>query len=136
MQNNSSYSLFLWRRLGALLYDSLLLIAIFFVITAIAVGFNSGEAITHPFYLVGMFPIAFLFYFWCWKRGGQTLGMQAWRIKLVNEQDTKLTTSQCVLRYVLGLILFGFTYFGALFHPKKRALHDSLSRTKIILKNK
>lgn len=119
-----------------MLYDSLLLIAIFFVITAFAVALNDGEAITHPFYLFGMYPIAFLFYFWCWKRGGQTLGMQAWRIKVVNEQDTKLTTSQCVTRYVLGSILFGFTYFGALFDPQKRALHDSLSRTKIINKIK
>lgn len=135
MQKSSSYSLYLWRRLGACLYDLLLLIAIFFVITAIAVGLNGGNAIEHPMYLIGMYPVAFIFFVWCWKRGGQTLGMQAWRLQLVSETNTELTTKQCAFRYFLGSICFGFTYFGALFDAKKQPLHDSLAGTKIIFKN-
>ncbi|MBX2836941.1 MAG: RDD family protein [Gammaproteobacteria bacterium] len=135
MQNNSSHQLLLWRRLLAFLYDGLLLIAIFFVITAIAVGLNGGEAITHPFYVLAMYPIAFVFYCWCWQRGGQTLGMQAWRLQLISEQTTKITFVQCLIRFFLGSILFFFTYIGAFFDAKNRPIHDQLSRTKIVLKS-
>ena len=72
------------RRLAAFLYDSLLLIALFMLLTAIAVRLNDGEAIEHLAYKFALLPIAWFFFAWFWSKSGQTLGMQAWRIKMTN----------------------------------------------------
>lgn len=136
MQNNSSLSSHVFRRCAAFLYDSLLLLALFFVVTSIAIAFNDGEAIkNYAFYLV-LLVVTFCFFCWFWRNGGQTLGMQAWRIKVVSESNAALSYSQCFKRFVLGTVLFGFTLVFAVFNAQGQGIHDRLSKTKIVFKNR
>lgn len=135
MHNNSKISALLLRRSCAFLYDCLLLIAIFFVVTSIAIAFNQGESINHSAYKFVLYVIAFLFFNWFWQHGGQTLGMRAWRIELQNDMPGSITLGQCARRYVTGTLTFGVTLVFALFDSRQRALHDRLSGTKIVLKN-
>jgi len=74
---NSTAPASLIRRLAAFLYDSLLLIALFMLLRL-----NNGEAIEHLAYKFALLPIAWFFFAWFWSKSGQTLGMQAWRIKM------------------------------------------------------
>jgi len=68
----------LLRRLGAFLYDILLLAAIWIIAGFIALPFHGGEAtIGNPWYQTYLFLISFSFFAWFWTRGGQTLGMRA-----------------------------------------------------------
>lgn len=73
------------RRLAAILYDSLLLIALLFVATAIVTlpfGNPSGTMLLFfQFFIFEIIPLIFFTGFWA--RGGQTLGMRAWRLKLI-----------------------------------------------------
>ena len=76
----------LCRRLGALLYDGILLLGILFLATAILLPFRGGRAFQtddwgYGIYLLG---VVFLFFGWFWTRDGQTLGMRAWKIRLTN----------------------------------------------------
>lgn len=140
MQNNSPLSTFIFRRIAAFLYDSLLLIAIFFVVTSIAIAINDGQAIKNHvfaagFYLV-LYGVGFLFFSWFWRHGGQTLGMQAWRIKVIANANDQLTYKQCAIRYLSGTFLFGVTMLVGLFRESGQGFHDSWSETKIIFKNK
>jgi len=136
MQNNSSSPAFIIRRIAAFLYDSLLLIAVFFVVTSIAIAFNEGNAIeNHAFKLV-LYAVGFLFFSWFWKNGGQTLGMQAWRIKVISESGDTLTYKQCFQRYLSATFLFGISLIAAMFNSSGKAWHDSLSNTKIVFINK
>jgi len=136
MQNNSSSNSFIFRRLAAFLYDTLLLMAIFFVVTTIAIAFNNGKAIqNYGFYLL-LYAVGFLFFCWFWRHGGQTLGMQAWRLQLVNEHASQLTYKQCLKRYICGSFLFGITLVTAIFNAEGKGLHDLWSNSKIIYKNK
>ena len=121
----------LLRRLLAFLYDSFLLIALFFAVTTVALFLNNGEAIESVLYKLMLIPVAGLFYVWFWMHGGQTLGMRAWRIKLVNSQSLQPSWQQCVQRYVLGLLTFGISYLFIIFNAQGHALHDSLSHTYI-----
>ena len=123
--------LLLLRRIAAFLYDSLLLLSLFFMFTGIAVFFNQGQAIESVFYRIVLLPVAGVFYCWFWKRGGQTLGMRAWRIKLVNNDSQILTWEKCIVRFITGLMLFGVTYVYALFDKQGRTLHDRLTHTHI-----
>ncbi len=136
MQNNSSLQPFVFRRLAAFVYDTFLLIAVFFVVTSIAMVFNKGQAITNPLFYLLLYAVGFMFFSWFWRKSGQTLGMQAWRIQVISETSEQLTYKQCLLRYVIATLLFGFTLLAALLSKQGKAPHDSLSRTRIIFKNK
>ena len=121
----------LLRRSAALFYDVLLLIAIWFFVTAAALAFTGGEAIVHPLYRLAMLGVGWLFFDWCWRRGGQTLGMRAWRLRLVAD-DGMLTRTRTFARYALGVALFGVVYLWIPFDAERRALHDKLTRTRVL----
>ena len=135
MQNNTSTTNFLLRRTAAFLYDCLLLIALFFVITAIVVSLNDGEALQHWSYKIVLLLIAFVFFDWFWRHGGQTLGMRAWRIRIESQNDEMLTFKQTMQRFLVGCAAFGFTLVYMFFNPEGYALHDKLSKTKIVRYN-
>jgi len=136
MQNNSSLPSYVFRRCAAFLYDSLLLLALFFVVTSIAIAFNDGQAIANHAFKLVLLVVTFCFFCWFWRNGGQTLGMQAWRIKVVSNSDLPLTYTQCFQRFVLGTFLFGITFVFAIFSDTGQGIHDTLSRSKIVFKNK
>ena len=69
------------------------------------------------------------YFLWCWLRGGQTLAMKAWRIRLVG-----VTPSKAVLRFVLALLLVPtlVSIVWSLFDPERQFLHDRLAGTRLI----
>lgn len=135
MPNNSAAPSLLLRRIAAFLYDCLLLIALFFLITSVVIAFNNGQAIQHPGFYVGLYLFAFLFFDWFWRHGGQTLGMRAWRLKVEGDDSQIITFKQSAIRYFSGSILFGITLLYALVSKRSEALHDVISKTKIIRNN-
>lgn len=124
----------LWRQLAAMLYDSLLIIAILFVGTAIALIFNDGKAIiSNHCYNLFLFILIFIFYGWFWTRSGQTLGMKVWKIRLISQLEEQPGWTACALRLIFACIsvaCFGLGYWWRLFKPY--TWHDYLSRTRII----
>ena len=92
--------MFYIRYLGALSYDVLVQLVLFFVVTAFILFFNQGQAIppsTH-WYQLTLFGIAMVYYFSSMRLGGQTLGMRAWRFKLSTLIQDKPSNLQIVLR--------------------------------------
>ena len=70
-------------------------------------------------------------------KGGQTLAMQVWRIKLIslNSGDERVTLLQTFLRYTVncGIVaLMGLPLFLIYVDPKNLAVNDTLSKTKLI----
>lgn len=132
-----------WRRLGAMFYDAVLLIALWFftalVITAINYSFTQkflaswqNQWILFPALLL----MSFIFFSWCWRRSGQTLGMQTWKIQLVSAHNNTITWKQCLMRFIGAMIswsCFGLGYVWILFNKEKLAWHDQWSNTRIIL---
>lgn len=94
------------RYLGCLVYDCLLLMAVLFFATGAAVLLNQGKAFGsgNPFFIAFLFFVSYLFYGWFWTHGGQTLGMQSWKIKLFSLDGKNITWRQAALRFVAGLI--------------------------------
>lgn len=108
MKKNSSVLVF--RRIAAFLYDCLLLLALFMLITAIAVRLNNGEAIEHAAYKLTLLPIAWLFFAWFWSHGGQTLGMRAWRIKIFDNDKRSMSFVRAYLRAMAGPLVLPAEY--------------------------
>lgn len=137
------------KRLISIVYDQLLLIAIFFCV-GIPVSilttflFNSGNAITedHPLYLLNrviilcaLFISSVIFYCWFWTHGGQTLGMKTWRIRLVADNSNQLTVKQSLIRYfaaLLSWLVFGLGFLWSFIDSKKRCWHDIMSKSHLV----
>ena len=127
----------LWRRLAALFYDSLLLLAVWFIATAILLPLTGGEAIeaNNPLLTTYLLFISFFFYGWFWRHGGQTLGMRSWRLQLHSMRDGRVSWTQCLLRFMVALpagLLFGLGYLWMLIDKQKLTWHDRYSETRIV----
>ena len=130
-----------WRRLASVCYDLLLLSALLVFATAIIVlplGLLLGLSISgsHPLFRIYLFAISIWFFCWFWVHGGQTLGMRAWRIRLVANDGSPVSWRKALLRYfaaILSWLPLGLGFFWALFDTEKRSWHDRLSATQLIL---
>ena len=123
----------LLKQLVAMLYDSLLIIALLFIATAILLPLNKGEAIGGPVYTLYLLSVIFIFYSWFWNKSGQTLGMKVWKIRIINDDGFNPSWAVCFLRLMGALVsisCLGIGYFWRLFTPY--TWHDRLSQTRIV----
>jgi uncharacterized RDD family membrane protein YckC len=125
------------RRLAAALYDALLIVALMFVATYPFLAFF-GDA-THGWrrhVLQAWIVLVVGFYFvWFWTRGGQTLPMKTWHIRLVRHDGAAVGTARAIHRFVLALLgaaALGLGFLWALFDRDRQFLHDRLSGTALI----
>lgn len=127
----------LLRRLAAILYDSLLVLALVLLGTLALVILNAGEAIpahTGWFRLFLLAVVAGYFVFF-WLRGAETLGMKSWRIMLVSRDGGAVTPRQALLRAgaaLLSWLPLGAGFLWSLVDRDGLAWHDRLSGTKLV----
>jgi len=139
MTTSDNVLLLLLRRSFAFLYDALLLIALYFIVTALLLAFNDGNSIQHPAFYVLLWLLGGVFFTSFWRRGGQTLGMRAWQIRLADDiEEVEMTRAAPVdwsrlwQRYLIGTLLFGIGYAWALVDKRSRTVSDRLTRTVVI----
>ena len=125
----------LFRRLGAMVYDSLLLLAVLFAADAVVVIALGGAVhANNPLHTLYLLLIALLFYAGFWVYAGRTLGMQTWRLRITDAQGGKIGIRQAVARFLASLLSWlpgGLGYLWILWDPQRRAWHDRLSGTLI-----
>lgn len=131
------------RRLAAMFYDALLLLALLMAATALLLLLTGGDAIdprTHPVleFLYRLVLVALIvgFFGLSWTRSGQTLGMAAWRLRVEREDGRLLTWGDTLRRLawsVLSLLPLGLGFAWALVDPQRRAWHDRLSGTRVVV---
>jgi len=126
----------IWRRIAALIYDSLIIFSYLLLMTALAMLVTQRTSFL-PFrslFLSYLIISLGLFLTWFWQRDGQTLGMLAWKIKLIDKNNQKLTWKKAWLRYfyLLFSVASGIGLLWCLVDKQKQSLHDKLANTKII----
>lgn len=127
-------------KLGAcLMYESLVIIAIYLASTAAFLGLFGDATHGYKRYLLQLvlWLTVGTYFVWCWQKTGQTLAMQTWKLKLVrqNPEQDLLSVKLSVLRYILvsaSLLLFGIGFLWILVDRNKLFLHDRLLMTYII----
>jgi uncharacterized RDD family membrane protein YckC len=130
----------LWRRLAAAAYDGFVLVALWFLATALVMPFYR-EAVTPEhllpefFYRLYLLAIGFAFFGGFWVRNGQTLGMLAWRVKLVpSAGGARIDWRQALIRYLAALLSWlplGLGFWWSLWDAEKKTWHDRLSGTEL-----
>ena len=128
------------RRLASMLYESLLLLgglALTFLVPYLLLGMVAGVAPPGSVAWLHIFVVLGCYFVWYWRRHGQTLAMQTWRLKLVDGADGRMvSTGRCWLRYALAwpsVLLFGAGLLWALLDRDRQFLHDRLAGTCVVL---
>ena len=141
-----------FRRLAAMIYDTLIAIAIgmltaMVLVIGLVIALKNGaldmngyaepaEFIQSSFayQLIIQVWVLFwvsVFFLWFWKRGGQTLGMRAWRLRIFSTVDTPVTWGRLVLRLIFSL--GGLGTLLVLFDVKnKQSLQDRIAHTEVL----
>ena len=136
----------LLRRLAAMVYDSLLIMSLSMLYGGIFITIKYGvlhaalapgqrASIGLPGFIgMVLVVLAFFCYFWC--RGGQTLGMKAWRLKLCDTAGNPVSLRQALIRCFtapLSLTCLGLGYLWCLWDRDKKTWHDHISDTRVVL---
>ena len=128
----------LLRRLGAMAYDALLLLAILMMLSYPYVWFTGGVKpgfLIRTAYQLYLLAICFLYYAGFWVRGGQTLGLRTWRLKLVRDDGGPITWAIALKRFasaLLSWLCLGLGFLWILYDRDKLAWHDRLSGTRLV----
>lgn len=131
----------LLRRLGALAYDLLIVTALIFIAGAavvIPVGMIWGAETLigeNPIFRLYLAAVFVGFFGGFWTHGGQTLGLRAWKLRIVRDDDGPLGWKESALRMaaaIPSLGLLGLGYLWILVDRDGLAWHDRLSRTRIV----
>ncbi|PJG59892.1 RDD family protein [Aeromonas cavernicola] len=145
----------LLRRLGALLYDGLVVASLLIIAGFIGMGIAElllatelasvpeGEdalwlLTRHRFsliYTAWLAVVGFGFYGWFWTRAGQTLGMRAWRLRIQNKDGSPIRVTQALIR--LATAAFGLGNLMCLFNrAAPRAFQDIWAECEVVVLDK
>jgi uncharacterized RDD family membrane protein YckC len=126
-----------WRRIAAGLYDLFPVLAIWMIVTFAVVGARGMQPVppyTWWFELL-LAACAFAYFGLSWRRGGQTLGMRAWRIAVVDAHGGAVGWGRWLLRFAVMLVSLAAGLLGVLWgfvDPRTRMWHDLATRTRVI----
>ena len=123
------------RRLAAMLYDGLLIIALWMAATAVVVLIRQAEIQpANPVFQIYLMAVAWLYLAISW-RAGQSVGMRAWRIRLISQSGT-VSWGQSLIRFAVAIVSWaalGLGFLWSLFHPQKAGWHDLASRSELVV---
>lgn len=126
------------RRLASMLYEAFLLLGVLsiaFVLPNVLAGLIWKAALPGALLWLHLNLVLLAYFGWLWHRGGQTLAMQTWKIRLVSNGGGTPAWRTLVLRYVLAwpsLLLGGLGIVWSLFDRDRQFLHDRLSGTRLV----
>ena len=126
------------RRVGAGVYDLLLVIGLLMLVTLLLLAATGGEAIPagDPAYQAALLAVTYAFFAGFWVHGGQTLGMRAWRLKLTSADGEAVSWSAATRRFLcapLAWLPLGLGVVWLRIDKDQLAWHDRFSATRVIL---
>ena len=131
----------LLRRLAALLYDAVLLFGLLLLAAGLAIipymTLVDSDFPAHAWWFrAWLLVVIGGFYAWFWTHGGQTLGMSAWRLRLVRADGGRPSLADALLRLTcaaLALAPAGLGLLWVLIDSDRLAWHDRWSRTRLVM---
>ncbi len=134
-------------RLAAIFYDTLLLAAVLFFAAMLVspllnlagmMDMNNIDKI-HPLvelpFQLYLLAVCYFYFALPWLRGGQTLGLKTWRVKLVSADDQSLTHQRLLIRFAVSIVSWaclGLGFWWSLFDSQRLTWHDKASKTVLV----
>ncbi len=119
-----------------MVYDGLLLLAVWMLTSLALLPLNAGEAVSGPAYQALLLLEWGAFYIYFWRRRGQTLGMRAWRLQLVDSEGSAPSIGACFVRLAAAPLSFftaGIGYVWFYVGARQQTWHDRLSGTYVVV---
>jgi uncharacterized RDD family membrane protein YckC len=130
------------RRFAAVIYDTLLLVAMLVILTTVLVIGVLRVEITPQtvgawayVYRAALLAVIVAYYLLNWTRSGQTLGMRAWHLRAVTAAGKPLTLKAAAVRLAWAALAWAPAGLGVLWVYLDRdhlAVQDRLSDTRIV----
>lgn len=126
----------LLRRLGAIAYDTLLVLAILFLVTLPFVALRGGEPVDPGDirYQFTLLVCVFLFFTGFWSMHGRTLGMQSWGLRIETPDGRRPGFAAASLRFFSAIISWlplGLGFWWQLWDREALCWHDRWSGTRL-----
>jgi uncharacterized RDD family membrane protein YckC len=148
------------RRLAAFVYEGVLLFGVLMIAGYLFAGLTQQRhALTGRGYLQAfLFLVLGIYFVWFWSRGGQTVAMKAWRIRLLTHDGRAVSQPRALARYLLcwlwfvpalivntmtgspsvgltlGTLTLGVVLYAllAFTNPNRDFVHDAICRTRLV----
>ncbi|MFM2186440.1 MAG: RDD family protein [Burkholderiaceae bacterium] len=150
----------LWRRMACFVYEGVILFGVVMI-----AGYLYSTLTQQRHALQGqwglrtfLFLVLGIYFIWFWSRGGQTVAMKAWHVRLVDAQGQPVSQQRALARYLLswlwfvpalgaagwagldssaqifGLMTVGVVAYALLarLHPQRQFWHDVVCGTRLI----
>ena len=126
-----------FQRLFAILYDSLLLLALMFLATLPFIAIRAGEPVDPGYlpYQLTLIGVIWLFFVGFWTTSGRTLGMQSWRLRVEDENGNTPGIAAASVRFfaaILSWLPLGLGFLWQLWDKDRLTWHDRISGTRLI----
>ena len=92
-----------WRRVSCSLYEQLVLlgvIALTFLVPNLVLGILFGVSLPSWLTFLYLYAVLGIYFVWYWTKSGQTLAMQTWRVRIIDQQGYNLKRRQAIWRYI------------------------------------
>ena len=132
----------LLRRLSCLVYEGLIVLALlllaglaFLLPLKLATGSFAAEGWALWLLRAWILLVLGAYFGWFWTRGGQTLPMRTWRLRLVGPDDAAVDHRRALHRYLLAwpsVLAAGIGLAWALVDRDRQFLHDRLAGTRLV----
>lgn len=137
----------LLRRLAAIFYDSVLIFALWVIVFALLTPIEEAVEPANPNALyfaaavetvetLAIISVMLAFHLGFWTHGGQSLGMRAWRLRVVRCDGSPLRLRDALVRYLaawLSALCLGLGFLWSLWDREGYAWHDRLSGTRLVM---
>jgi len=125
------------KRLLSTFYEALLAFAVAFLAGLAFHGAAEGRLAGEErlLFQVYLFLVLGVYFVACWSRGGRTLPMQTWRMRIERGDGGRVEVGRAALRYVLAwlsVLSFGAGFLWAWVDRDRQFLHDRLAGTRIV----
>jgi uncharacterized RDD family membrane protein YckC len=126
----------LWPRFASLVYDSILLFGVTFISAYlfVALARDAQHGMLRFVFQIYLLSICGAYFVFCWTRGGQTLAMKTWHLRIQGADGHAVSPARALLRYLLAIpsVGLGFGLLWALADFDRQFLHDRLAGTRIV----
>lgn len=141
-----------FRRLAAMIYDALVAVAVATCAGMVAVlafvllmenGVLDMGGHEHTSDMIQQTPVyqyviqawvlgwVLIFFLWFWRNGGQTVGMRAWRLRIMSTTGQPLSYGRILLRLVCSLGGLG-TLLVLIDFKQRQSLQDRIADTEVL----
>jgi uncharacterized RDD family membrane protein YckC len=126
----------LGRRFAAAIYDFFPLLALWMLTGAASIAVTGGTLDYHVWwYRLLLLAVTTAYFVLSWRYGGQTIGMRAWRLRVVDRNGASPGWGAALVRFVVAQISFAALLIGflwCLFERERRGWHDLASGTRVV----